>query len=219
MLTFSVAACIVLSCMVLIPNPSLAQRRPRTGGGGGGSAGKLPPPARVRVDAYGYLRWKDAPIDPSRGAQSYRFRLNAANGGQTSASGGFAIQEPGWLTGQVYRMEVDPTSIKRPVAGKPSDPSLSPRAKVFAACEYGGNKYRLEFDVVGDVFDATKGKSVHGTVRVRLIGPLRAAGSTGAPVQEAASVAGTRVRNLVRWPDGRTPNMDLGGPVTAPSGP
>jgi len=113
-------------------------------------------------------------------------------------------------------MDVDPATVKKPAPGSPRNPSLSPRATVYARCETQGKKYRLEFDVIGDSFKPAKGKSDPGTVRIRLIGPL------GPPiskpqVQEAVTVEGTRVRNLVYWPEpGRRPNMSLGGAVAAP---
>jgi hypothetical protein len=178
--------------------------------------------ARVRIDAYGYIRWTRATIDPSGGTKTYRFRLNAANGGRTT--GGFAIAEPGWLTGKVYRMDVDPATVKKPKPGKSPATPVSPRAKVYASCMHEGNKYRLEFEVVGDEYHqpskpGARGRSVPGVIKVRLIGPLSASGSSKAPVQEAITASGTRVRSLVYWPDSRRPDTNLGGPVSAPAGP
>jgi hypothetical protein len=173
---------------------------------------------RIRIDAYGYVRWNRAAIDPSNGAERYHFRVNTANGGGR-VSGGFGVDVPGRLNGTISDLKADPASIKPGITGPP-------RAKVYGASIFQGKKYRVQIDVIGDynMASRTAGQRalyVPGTIKLRLIGPLIAPPGNKTPpaVQEAASVKGTQVRFEIRWPDPKSPGRGRGGAIGVPRSP
>ena len=96
---------------------------------------------RIRIDAYGWVRWNNAPIDPSKGTERFHFRLNLANGRRTT--GGFGIAIPGRINGTIHELNVDLASVKPTAVGPP-------RAVAFGVGELGGRKYTIEAIIVGD---------------------------------------------------------------------
>lgn len=149
----------------LLPSASLSAAQEQGAGGTARRRGKAG--SSIRFEAAGFIQWKNAPIDTTKGAATEWLHISAArNSG--SATGGFTIDAKPRITGKVVSVIVngDPLVSRPPAPGKPSV------AKIMCAFNYGGKDYNLQIDAIADMWKPSptpggKGASVRGTFHLK----------------------------------------------------